>query len=203
LADHSQTMSTGALLTHITALPSVAQLALESVSQYGMSEGWAAAAFFAYLVAVALQLRPASAPAHTGRTRLAWTLAFLLLIIHVLCAFQFVHHWSHADAYEATARQTAELTGFNSGTGLWVNYALIAVWLFDLVWWWAAPTSHRSRPRLITVSLHTFLAFIWFNATVVFGHGPIRWLGLAAWVALLFLCLRSRRPSQKSAERPR
>ncbi|HYE78942.1 MAG TPA: hypothetical protein VEI97_13235 [bacterium] len=164
-------MPPGALLTHASA----------------------AVAFLAYLLAVALQLRPASESAHTVQNRLAWTLAFLLLIVHVLCAFHFIHHWSHADAFAATARQTAALTGVNSGSGLWVNYALIAVWLLDLIWRWASPTSHQSRPRLVTISLHAFLAFIWFNATVIFGHGLIRWLSLIAWILLLLLYLLHRR----------
>ncbi|MDZ4287946.1 MAG: hypothetical protein U0984_08300 [Prosthecobacter sp.] len=158
-------METGALLTHVSA----------------------AAAFLAYLVAVALQL------SSFCRNRAAWTLACLLLLLHVACAFYHVHQWSHHAAYEATARQTAALTGFNSGSGLWVNYAVIAVWLLDLGWWWAAPASYQSRPRLIGALIHGFLAFVWFNATVVFGHGLIRWVGLTAWLLLILLYFHNRR----------
>src|SRR5262249_53268697 len=37
----------------------------------------------------------------------------LAFIAHVVCAFQFYHHWSHAAAYADTARRTGELTGWN------------------------------------------------------------------------------------------
>src|SRR6266700_4246784 len=38
---------------------------------------------------------------------------------HVVSAFHFHHHWSHAAEYEETARRTAELFGVRSGAGLY------------------------------------------------------------------------------------
>src|SRR5262245_14058765 len=55
---------------------------------------------------------------------------------HVICAFQFHHHWSHAAAYADTARQTAELTGWKWGGGLYINYLFALVWLGEVIWLW-------------------------------------------------------------------
>lgn len=85
------------------------------------------------------------------------------------------HGWSHAAAY----RHTAEAGGF--GAGVYVNYLFAAVWLADAAWMWAAPTAYRHRPRWVGVAVHGFLAFIVFNATVVFGTTP-----LVRVVSLLF-----------------
>lgn len=147
------------------------------------------AAFFCYVVALMLRLRTDGPQLRESRRW--WTAGCLMLFVHVACAFQWVHHWSHRAAYETTAQQTAALTGVASGSGVYVNYAVLVVWLCDVCWWWA-PAHHESRARKTGWLLQGFLAFVWFNATVVFGHGVIRWLGSAAWVALLILCWRRR-----------
>jgi hypothetical protein len=41
--------------------------------------------------------------------RLAWTAGCLAFLLHLVCAFQFYHYWSHAAAHEATAQQSAEV----------------------------------------------------------------------------------------------
>jgi hypothetical protein len=99
----------------------------------------------------------------------------------------FHHQWSHDAAYEETARQTAELFGVRSGSGLYFNYAFTGVWALDVVWIWRRAETHRRRPRWITIAIHSFMAFMFFNATVVFVSGWLRWLGLAATVALSIL----------------
>jgi len=116
--------------------------------------------------------------------RLAWTGGYLAFLVHVICAFHFYHHWSHAAAYEATAQQTAEVAGQRWGAGLFANYAFALVWGADVLSWWLSLESYRARPRLIGCAVQGFLAFIAFNATVVFGAGVIRWLGLGACVLL-------------------
>lgn len=146
------------------------------------------AAFLCYVVTLVLRLRTDDPLA--GQSRVWWTAGCLMLFVHVACAFHFVHHWSHREAYEATAQQTAALTGLASGSGVFVNYAVLAVWLCDVCWWWWAPSHHESKARKTQWLLHGFLAFVWFNATVIFGHGVIRWLGSAAWVLLVILCWR-------------
>ncbi|WP_395737600.1 hypothetical protein [Prosthecobacter sp.] len=149
----------------------------------------AGAAFLAY--AAALTQRLTKNGDHAGRPW--WTAACLLLMVHVACAFQFVHHWSHRAAFKATAQQTAAVTGFDSGSGVWVNYAVLSMWLLDVGWWWLAPARHSSRSRSLERLLQGFLAFVWFNATVVFGHGITRWLGALAFLWLILLKWRRQR----------
>jgi hypothetical protein len=124
--------------------------------------------------------------------RMAWTFGFCLYLTHVAAAFHFRHHWSHDAAYEETARQTAELFGVRWGGGLYCNYAFTAVWAFDVIWiWWSADTYHR-RPRWIAMTIQCFMAFMFFNATVIFVSGWVRWLSLLVIIALGILWLRTR-----------
>jgi len=150
---------------------------------------WSArVAFLLYAGALAAWLigRPRAA-------RLAWTSGFVIFLAHVAAAFQWAHHWSHSAAYDETARQTAALFGVRSGIGLYCNYLFTAVWAFDVVWlWWSAETYWR-RPRWIAAMIHGFMAFLFFNATVVFVTGWVRWIGLIVFLALGVLWLRMRR----------
>ena len=115
----------------------------------------------------------------TGRfARHAWTWSCITLLIHVACAFHFTHHWSQARALEQTRRES----GF--AEGLYVNYALIALWIADSAWWQLAPNSYARRHRGIDRALHGFMFFIAFNATVVFETGPVRYAGLIATLLL-------------------
>jgi hypothetical protein len=133
-----------------------------------------------YVAAILLRLsgRPRQA-------RLIWTAGCIAFLLHIVAAFHFVHHWSHGAAYTETARQTAEVVGFDWGGGLYFNYLFAVVWLGEVIWWWANPNGYESRLRWIEWLLQGFLAFIVFNATVVFGHGAIRWAGLAGCLVLI------------------
>lgn len=126
-------------------------------------------------------------------SRLAWTAGFLTYLGHVACAFGFYHHWCHTEAYTHTARQTAAVVGLDWGAGLYVNYVFTAVWCADVCWWWLSPTSYRVRPRRLEWVVQGFLAFIAFNATVVFATGFSRWFGIAACVLLLAVWMWNRR----------
>src|SRR5207244_1685286 len=81
-----------------------------------------------YLLALVVRYCAAVRPAWLRTARWLWTAGYVALVIHVFCAFQFFHHWSHAAAYAATARQTEQVVGLNWGGGLYVNYAFMAVW---------------------------------------------------------------------------
>ena len=140
----------------------------------------ACAALVAYVAALALRMVGRSA-----LSRVCWSLGAVILALHVVCAFQFVHHWSHAAAYESTARQTSAMTGWSSGSGLYLNYLLVLVWCADAVWWWKNRQGYEARATSVNRAVQGFLAFMWFNASVVFGHGPARWLGVAAIVLLV------------------
>lgn len=122
--------------------------------------------------------------------RWAWTLGCAMYLAHVAAAFQFYHEWSHAAAVRETARQTAELFGVASGNGVYFNYVFTGVWVSDVLWWWLSPDGYRRRPKWVTASVHGFMAFMFFNATVVFASGWVRGLGVAATVVLGSLCWR-------------
>jgi hypothetical protein len=119
--------------------------------------------------------------------RTAWTIGCAGLFAHVLFAFHYYHGWSLTSAYRETARQTAELTGLEWGGGLYINSALLAGWIADVVWWSRGLKSYRARPWRVAAAWHAFLIFIIFNATVVFKTGPLRWMGLGLCLGLTFL----------------
>ena len=131
-----------------------------------------------------------------GRERPAralWTAGLLSYLAHVVSAFHYLHDWSHARAAVETARQTEELFGVASGTGLFFNYLFTLVWTADTIWWWKDEEGYRRRPPWLAHSVHAFLAFIFFNGAVVFASGFSRWAGLASIPPLLFLWIRARR----------
>ena len=81
-----------------------------------------------------------------------------------------------------TARLTERVTGWSFGQGVWVNYVFTLAWLTDVVWWWSRPVE-MVRSRGWSVGLHWFFAFLFFNATVVFG--PWGWKPIGAGVVIL------------------
>jgi hypothetical protein len=144
-------------------------------------------AFLLYSAALAAWL------AEKVRTaRVAWTAGLFVYLGHVVAAFHFRHHWSHGAAYEETARQTAALFGIHSGAGLYWNYVFTAVWIIDVIWMWWSTKQYFQRPRWIALAVHSFMAFMFFNATVIFVAGWVRWMGLAVMGALGVLWWRAR-----------
>ncbi len=130
-------------------------------------------------------------------TRLLWTLGVLALVAHFVCAFHFFHDWSHAAAYLETARQTDEVFRINWGGGLFINYALLSIWTFDVgLWWLRGLESYRLRqPWSVVMIWHGVLIFILFNATVVFKDGIVRWVGLLICLTLVVAWIRiNKRP---------
>jgi hypothetical protein len=167
---------------------------------------WVALAL--YVLGLALRVRAAGRRTRLGMARLFWTAGCLAFWMHMASAFQFYHHWSHRAAYEATARQTAEVVGLAWGGGLYANYGFAALWTADACWWWLGPERYLARPRGLEWAVQGFLGFMAFNATVVFGMGAIRWTGLAASLFLAAVlaytwCCRgsSVQTSQDRAER--
>jgi hypothetical protein len=140
-----------------------------------------------YVLSLSLRLLGRGRPSLATWARLAWTAGYLAFLVHVICAFHFYHHWSHAAAYESTARQTEDVVGQPWGAGLYANYAFALVWGADVLWWWLGQERYRERPRWLEWAVQAFLGFIAFNATVVFGVGVIRWLGVLACVVLVAL----------------
>jgi hypothetical protein len=140
-----------------------------------------------YVLGLALRVSAAGRRPTLDMARLSSTAGCLAFLLHAASAFQFYHHWSHGAAYEATARQTAEVVGLDWGGGLWANYAFAALWTVEVCWWWCGPERYLARPRVLEWTVQGFLGFIAFNATVVFEAGAIRWIGLAACMFLIAL----------------
>lgn len=119
-------------------------------------------------------------------SRWLWSLGCGLLLVHVAAAFHFVHDWSHRQAYDHTARQTAEVMGLAWGGGLYANYGFMLLWTVDTLAWWFAPEVHN-RAKWWHCFVHAVFALIMVNATAVFG--PPFWKGVAAAVAVGLVCL--------------
>ena len=154
-------------------------------------------ALCAYALGGAMLLLAKGRAERRAAARRAWTAGCAFFLAHVVCAFGFFHGWSHAAAYRETARQTAEMTGFRWGGGLFLNYLFAAAWLADVLWWWLAPAGFARRPPRLTVAWQGFFFFMVFNGTIVFGKGPVRWLGatICAGLAVLWWTTRRRFPS--------
>jgi len=118
-------------------------------------------------------------------SRWFWTAGCGVFLLHVACAFEFMHHWSHSAALAATARQTAEATGLDWGGGLYFNYLFTAIWVTDVTWWWLDRQGYESRSRFVEWPVQAYLAFIAFNSTVVFATGETRWVGIAGTLAVV------------------
>ncbi|HEV7867207.1 MAG TPA: hypothetical protein VGO90_05965 [Chthoniobacteraceae bacterium] len=152
-----------------------------------------------YVIGAGMLLFAQHQPRWRLRARWAWTFGCAFFVAHVVCAFSSFHHWSHAEAYRETARQTGEMTGIHWGGGLFLNYLFGVAWLADVSWWWLAPESLARRSSLLAGCWHGFAFFMVFNGTVVFGNGPVRWFGLLISASLLGLWMRKRNLESSSA----
>lgn len=107
-----------------------------------------------------------------------WLAGWLFLCVHVAAAFDLVHGWSHAAAFEHTKRTSGV------GEGIFVNYAFVLLWGADVLWLLLHPASYARRSRWIGWPLHGFLAFVTFNATVIYGSLLAQMLGVAVFTLL-------------------
>jgi hypothetical protein len=123
--------------------------------------------------------------------RLYWTLGWIAYLVHLYVAFKFYHRGSHADAVE----HTQEVTGF--GPGIYVSHLFTLVWTLDVARWWLFPAAYAHRARWVTALLHGFMAFIVFNATIIYETGLIRWAGVAMFGVFAVLLARRRRVGLK------
>lgn len=122
----------------------------------------------------------------------AWLWGGAAYFIHVLAAFHFRHGWSHAAAWAATARQTAAVTGWDFGAGLWVNYCFTVAWALAAFLWVQLPNWCRK------IWIAWFL-FMTLNGAVVFVAGPARWLGVGLFVGLVLAVFAQNRRAKRLA----
>ena len=136
-----------------------------------------------YVVAICLMLffQPGDWTAGTARGRLArwcWTWALLCFLVHLVFAFQFFHHWSHADAFARSLRMSG------LGEGIYIAYLFTVLWMADVIFWWARADRYAARGAWIDRSLHGFMLFVVLQGTIVFDKGPIRVAGAVGMVVL-------------------
>ena len=131
--------------------------------------------------------------------RAAWTIGCAAMLVHVFCAFHFIHQWSHAEAYEITARRTAEVIGVSFGGGVFVNHVFLLVWTADVLWWWIRPAGYLSRPRWIGIGMQSFCMVMAVSGAIVFEPGPTRPVGVVVCIVLAALSWRALKRSRRVA----
>jgi hypothetical protein len=117
--------------------------------------------------------------------RWAWTAGCVLFLAHLGLAFHFLHRWSHASAVAHTAQRTNEVVGLSWGGGVYINYAFTILWVADVVWWWIRAARNEPTPAAAYWTVHAIFAFMFFNATVVFGPPFWKWIVLAGTCVLV------------------
>lgn len=108
-----------------------------------------------------------------------WFIAASLFQVHVAVAFHAAHGWSHGEAFDHVQRTSGV------GEGLFLSYAFAVIWLLDAAWLLLRPRNYAARNRIWNWCIFGFLAFIAFNATVIYGEGLARWIGIAGFSLIL------------------
>lgn len=138
---------------------------------------------------------------HWGRdtkfSKALWTLGCGFFVAHVLFAFNYFHHWSHAHALKVTADRTREQLGVAFGEGIFFSYFFTLLWVAEVVVMWAWPKWYDNRPRWLYWTVSAFMAFIAFNGAVVFEDGITRPLGFAATLGLVSLGYFAQREQER------
>jgi hypothetical protein len=120
-----------------------------------------------------------------AHARALYTAALILALTHVALAFHVTYAWSHGAAVAETARQTASLTGWAWGGGVFINYAFLALWIGDAGWWWMAPASRARRLPAIEASRLGLFVFMFVNGAIVFAAGIGRLVGTVSVGAVI------------------
>ena len=116
--------------------------------------------------------------------RLWWTIGLASYLFHILAAFESHYHWSHEIALSETAHQTAEVTGWKSGVGLYFNFAFFAILAVDLI------VLYLRGRRPFPKSVEGLVFFMILNGAVVFGDGAVRIYGAALFVGIVVVWIQ-------------
>ena len=122
-----------------------------------------------------------------------WCVGCLFYVLHVGFAFAYIHDWSHQAALQHTADETERLIGLHRGDGLWVNYVFSIIWIADVIRISAACIRGRKTNQSLDFAVAALFAFIFFNATVVFGPPVYRLMAVPVAVLATFVWYRSGR----------
>lgn len=126
-----------------------------------------------YVVAVVMARRRAAGFRDRACVWL-WASGALMLVVHVLAAFHEIHHWNWQHAVDHTSRETERVIGRSSGLELWVNLVFVSWWIGDSILRVTRPGLELARAYDHCV--RSVWAFMFFNATVVFGPAGWKWL---------------------------
>jgi len=131
--------------------------------------------------------------------RILWSLGCIFALIHVFCAFQFVHYWDHQIAVKHTIIETQRVTGFRFEYGIYFNYLFLLVWTIDCIKLRNAPPNKESGATHSMWSrfVHIYMLLIIISATIIFEDGPIRYVSLISLALLALLFYSSTRANQK------
>lgn len=147
-----------------------------------------------FFATVAIRLTGSARASENAVVKHLWTCGFCFFLVHVLASYHYVHHWSHTEAYAATAKQTLELLGVEVGVGVYFNYLFIAAWALDIANTWFQISTDRWPIQWLLRFGFVYMLFIAFNGVVVFKSGWLRGIGLlctsilvVAFAAKLFL----------------
>jgi len=125
-----------------------------------------------------------------------WCLGALFALAHSVGAMLTFHHGSQEAALESTARQTELLLGMRIGTGLYVNYLFVIVWLADAALRLLVQNRYSKFPISYRYWVLGFLIFIAINGAIVFQSGSTRYVGIACLAILgTLVLLRDRKSS--------
>ena len=131
--------------------------------------------------------------ADSRTARAAWTVGLLLIQVHVLIAFQQIYGWDHEAAIAATVVQSEARFGLGWRGAIYINYAFLAIWTADVLWWWVAPVSRAARAGWLEMTRFAIFAFMFVNGAVIFASGIGRAVGVCAVSAVLIAALLPRR----------
>lgn len=112
-----------------------------------------------------------------GTTRVLSLTGLVFLVEHNVIVLHGLFEWSMPAAYDFIAKQG----GF--GPGLYVNFAVAGLWAFDWLTIGRRSTWYTKANRLA-------IAFVLFNATVVFAFTWIRYPAAAAFAWLVVEWIR-------------
>lgn len=116
----------------------------------------------------------------------AWAVGLDAYLLHIGLSFAFFYDWSLVVAWEATARDSAETVGIDSGFGIVVNFLFLALLGIDFVSQW------RTGRRKCAGAIDFLVAFLILNGAVIFGEGAVRGLGICLLAAILWGRFRRR-----------
>jgi hypothetical protein len=152
-------------------------------------------ALLCYAAALALWMLPRNSRRDV-LIRGIWAAGWLSLVLHIGIAMWLVHDGSWDAAYDHTARRTQAATGWNWGGGVWFNLLTASVWGIHVFWTWIRAKAISRRTSLVDWVCQIYLAFMMFNATVVFGTRPAQIAGGLICVGLAIIAVRTRRPTR-------